>query len=203
LSTRLGRNVSAYFSGQLARTQQTTINTTMLVALLAGAEFRWDEGRSHFFPLIEYRNEHMEANPAFNVAPLKYEQVIAIEWDFTQDLPRRLSLESQGLVWIRAKPALMSDGTLDPNSWVEGNVYVALRWASKIVGSVGYEWTTLFSEQQNTHHFPNFAILWNITPATSLGLFAGGNRQGLKCISGVCRNFPAFQGVRLELVVRL
>ncbi len=46
-------------------------------------------------------------------------------------------------------------------------------------------------------------LTWNITPATSLALFGGGNRPGLKCVSGVCRDFPAFQGVRLEFVLRL
>ena len=34
-------------------------------------------------------------------------------------------------------------------------------------------------------------------------VFVGGTRGGLKCISGVCRDFPAFTGGRLEVVVRL
>ena len=67
----------------------------------------------------------------------------------------------------------------------------------------GYEFTTLQQESQNKHDFWNGSLQWNITPATSVRLFAGGNRPGLKCISGVCRVFPAFQGVKLEVVVRL
>ena len=44
---------------------------------------------------------------------------------------------------------------------------------------------------------------WNITTASSIVVCAGGERGGLKCISGVCRDFPAFTGARLELVLRL
>ena len=81
-------------------------------------------------------------------------------------------------------------------------MYLALRWASKLVLSAGYEFTTNPGERQNRHDFFNGSVLWNITTATSVMVFAGGMRPGLRCVSGVCRNFPAFQGVRLEVVVR-
>ena len=52
-------------------------------------------------------------------------------------------------------------------------------------------------------HFFNGSVQWNFTTASSLRLFAGGTRGGLRCISGVCREFPPFTGALLELVVRL
>jgi hypothetical protein len=39
-------------------------------------------------------------------------------------------------------------------------------------------------------------------PSSNLRLFVGEARGGLKCVSGVCRLFPPFQGVKLTATVR-
>jgi hypothetical protein len=111
-------------------------------------------------------------------------------------LPHGFSIETQGQVLIRRERLLM----VPP--WTEGNAYVALKWTPYLVASVGYEWTTLQSTAA-THHFFNGSLQWNITTASSIKVFVGGTRGGLKCISGVCRVFPPFTGARLELDVRL
>jgi hypothetical protein len=36
----------------------------------------------------------------------------------------------------------------------------------------------------------------------SVQLFFGQRRGGIRCVSGVCRNFPAFEGGRLDVVSR-
>jgi len=162
-----------------------------LVDAYFGAEVRWDEGRSHFFPFLGYRAEHDD------IADALEEHLVAVEWDGAQYLGRGLSVETSGLIWFREKPVSSAVG------WREGNVYVSLKWSPRLVASLGYEFTTLVDATNSIHNFFNGALTWNITPATSLGVFAGGNRPGLKCISGVCRVFPAFQGARLELTLRL
>ena len=63
----------------------------------------------------------------------------------------------------------------------------------------GYEWTTRPTADR-THHFFNGSVQWNVTTASSIRFFIGGNRGGLRCISGICRDFPAFSGARLEVV---
>ena len=93
--------------------------------------------------------------------------------------------------------------TPDDNQWTEGNAYVSLKWTPHLILVGGWEFTTLAKEQANKHQFFNASVQWDITPATSLRVFYGGVRPGLKCISGVCRDFPAFEGGKLELVVRL
>lgn len=201
VSAAPGLNV--YASGELGRSHPTSQTTDTLVDLYGGAEVRWDQGRSHFFPTVEFRNEHQEAASTIGLGPLVEERLVALEWDAAQALPHGLSLEASGLVWFRKKPSERSDGTLDQNAWREGNVYFSLKWSPRLVVSLGYEFTTLAKEALSRHNFFNGSVLWNIRPGTSLGLFVGGNRPGLKCISGVCRDFPAFQGARLELVVRL
>ncbi|HEX8951907.1 MAG TPA: hypothetical protein VF945_08680 [Polyangia bacterium] len=156
----------------------------------AGAELRWSRGQSHFFPSGGYRLEWDEALHA------EHQHVGHIEWDGTQALPRGLSIETQGFVLVRNEPLLM----VPP--WTEGNAYLALKWTPYLVATLGYEWTTLQSTAA-THHFFNGALQWNFTTASSIRVFVGGTRGGLKCISGVCRVFPPFTGARLELVLRI
>ncbi|HEY1586920.1 MAG TPA: DUF6029 family protein [Polyangia bacterium] len=155
-----------------------------------GAELRWNHGQSHFFPSGGYRLEWDETLHG------EHQHIGHIEWDGTQALPHGLSIETQGFVLIRNEPLLMV------RPWTEGNAYVALKWTPYFVATLGYEWTTLQSTAA-THHYFNGALQWNITTASSIRVFVGGTRGGLKCISGVCRVFPPFTGARLELVVRL
>ena len=165
-----------------------------------GAEFRWQNGSSHFFPSGGYRYEQDRTTGAM------HQEIGHVEWDFTQHLPRGLSVESQGFVLIRREDtitATTADGTKTYRPrWTEGTAYLALKWTPYIVAAAGYEWTTQPSNDR-THHFFNGSLQWNITTASSIRVFVGGNRGGLRCISGICRDFPAFSGARLELVVRL
>jgi len=45
-------------------------------------------------------------------------------------------------------------------------------------------------------------VSWDITSSSSLRLFAGSARGGLRCVSGVCRVFPPFEGVKLTATLR-
>ena len=163
-----------------------------LVDAYVGTELHWNQGSSHFFPLLGYRREVTASSKL-------EEELVATEIDFAQLLSHRnnLSLEVQGLHWWRQKPA----SQVGP--WEEGNIYVALKWAPRLIFALGYEFTTERKFEHQQHDFGNGSITWNITSSTSLVLFGGGRRPGLKCVSGVCRVFPAFQGARLEFVIRL
>ena len=206
LDVRVNPSLSVHWSGEIGRAMLAEGVYTDLVDIYAGAEARWNEGHSHFFPVLGFRNErrekHDDEKTGLHVEPEVEERLWSAQWDGTQVLGKRFSVETQGVIWFRRKGLEAVPGSGD-NEWREGNVYVSLKWAPKLVLSAGYEFTTIAKEQANTHHFFNGQILWNITSGTSLALFAGGNRPGLKCVSGVCRDFPAFQGVRLEFVLRL
>ncbi len=176
----------------------------------AGAELRWNEGRSHLFPSGGYRIERcadktqtcLDSTPNDNG---EFQHVGHVEWDGAQALPHGLSLETQGFVLFRrgdATTTLAKDGSYIYPNWVEGDAYLALKWTPHLVATAGYEFSTRPSPNVNQNYF-NGALQWNITTASSIRVFAGGTRGGLKCISGVCRNFPPFTGARLEVVVRL
>jgi hypothetical protein len=45
-------------------------------------------------------------------------------------------------------------------------------------------------------------LAWEPTDAITLRSTVGSQRGGLKCVAGVCRDFPEFSGARLEIVGR-
>jgi hypothetical protein len=82
----------------------------------------------------------------------------------------------------------------------EGTAALGLRVSPWGSAAVAYEYTTE-STQPRQHHW-NGSLAWNITSDSSLRLLVGGTRGGLRCISGVCRVFPSFQGVRATATLR-
>jgi hypothetical protein len=174
-----------------------------------GVELRWEEGRSHLFTSGGYRVEQCAADntPCLGQSPPggEFQHIGHVEWDFAQALPRRFSIESQGRALFRHGDVVsLSDAngnTVWPNFY-EGEAYVALKWTPRLVFSSGLEWSTRPSSKVN-QYFVNGAVQWNVTTASSIRFWAGGTRGGLKCISGVCRDFPPFTGAKLEVVVRL
>ncbi len=75
----------------------------------------------------------------------------------------------------------------------------ALKVAPKWVFSQGIEYTTLIGFP--TYYF-NGSILYRFTSESNLKIFFGQQRGGLKCVSGICKVFPAFSGARVELTLR-
>jgi len=185
---------TAYFEDDSVATQPLRFHDPY-----GGAEIRWDNGSSHAFLSGGFRYEQDRTSGAM------HQEIGHAEWDFTQHLPRGLSVETQGFVLIRREDLVIdtsSTGQITHPRWTEGTAYVALKWTPYLIAAAGYEWTTRPSADK-TQHFFNGSLQWNITTASSLRVFVGGNRGGLRCISGICRDFPAFSGARLELVVRL
>ncbi len=203
---RVNSSLLLYASAELGRLTPAEGITDTLYDFYAAAQLRWNQGRSHLFPLAGFRLEHDDTDHKIE------EQLVATEWDAAQMIGGGWSVETQGLIWLRQKGDERVAGSGD-NQWREGNLYVSLKSPAfalsrhlrqtrfLLIG--GYEFTTALLEEHNRHNFFNGALQWNITPDTSLQLFAGGQRAGLKCISGVCRYFPAFEGAKLILVFRL
>lgn len=192
---RFGPRLTAFAAAEYGRLSPAHGIEYDLYDAYLGTQLRWQNGKSHAFPLVGYRQEVDRADG--HVA----ERLVALEWDLAQALPRDFSVETAGMVWIRQKGLEVVPGSGD-NAWNEGNAYLAGKWGSKVVVAGGYEFTSLARESLNRHNFFNASAQWNVDSQTSLRFFAGGQRPGLRCISGLCRVFPAFSGVKLEVVVR-
>ena len=132
------------------------------------------------------------------------------------------SLQFQGVHRRRFEPI----SALPPfiPAWSEGENYTALQWSPHLSATFGYEY--LVKEgcqvaipavagrpeqpQKDVCHFLNGGVQWRSQASggvwgkifDTVGLFIGQRRGALRCVNGVCRQFPPFEGAKLELTSR-
>jgi hypothetical protein len=153
-----------------------------------GVEARWNEGRS--WALVSAGWRILDEGGAIATGDAHFEV------DASQALSERWSLTLHALHLERKKfaPPLLDQ------KFREGTLLLGVRFQPWLAASAGYDYTTE-PTQPKVHSF-NGAIEWYITPSSSLRLFGGAQRGGLKCASGVCRIFPPFEGVKLTATLR-
>jgi hypothetical protein len=83
--------------------------------------------------------------------------------------------------------------------WTEIQELFAVEYAGKVTIGTGFEYT---GNPQFPPTYFNGIVSYNLTSSSNLSLFAGQRRGGLRCVSGVCRIYPPFEGVRLDATVR-
>jgi hypothetical protein len=155
---------------------------------VAGEEWTFDSARSHLFASAGFRNDTFtKTGDAF------YREWHA-EYAFSKHIKGPYSFELQGRHRYRFE-AGQNLGAY----WNEGESYAALKIAPKWVVTQGFEYTS-FSGSPAT--YLNGALLYRFTGSDSVRLFVGQQRAGLRCVSGVCKMFPAFEGARVEVTVR-
>lgn len=87
-----------------------------------------------------------------------------------------------------------------PNqAWLEGHHSTGLDWGERLSLAVGFEYD---SRPDTPDRFWNLMANWRPTEATVLGLFLGQRRGSLRCVGGVCRVYPPFEGFRLDFTYR-
>jgi hypothetical protein len=159
-----------------------------------GFEIFWDDGRSVVRGNAGYRH-------AWDRAPddtaETYRTLVHAKIDVTLHLWGPLSLNANALheEWSQRDLDQMLD-------FRRGTVAVSLDWAG--IGSVfgTFEYDTQFEDTQESL-FGAGGVQWNGLEWLTLRFRAGSMRGGEKCVAGVCRTFPAFDGLRLEAIFRL
>lgn len=189
----------------------------------AGATLAWQQHRSHATVSGGARvsQERAFADPDTGHGAESHSLDVHVEVVASQALTRRLSLELVGRHRYRTKRVFPETEVSVPadqrvNRWHEGEWALGLRWSPSLVVAAGWEYTTdpskptppcgevgepVCSTYDQLHYF-NGQVSWTFRQGTSLRVFAGGQRGGLRCVSGVCRVFPPFQGVKAEAVIR-
>ena len=137
-----------------------------------------------------------------------------VRYDVVKHLKGAFSLQLQGFHRNRYLP------TSYARSWNEGENYTALHWAPHLSAVVGYEYSTRPGCQPELAgsddyqvvlcHYVSGGLTYRAGDTNSLlnkvfnnvNLFVGQRRGAIRCLSGVCRVFPPFEGARLELVSR-
>lgn len=85
-------------------------------------------------------------------------------------------------------------------AWREGTLQLGFRHRPKYAVSAILDYTT--EKGQPAVWYPGASAEWDFTDASNIRIFAGTSRGGLRCVSGVCRNFPPFSGVKGVLTLR-
>lgn len=171
--------------------------TTHVTDGTLGIEARFDDDKSTLFANLNARDDVLAAGTA-------YYRELAGQYSLTKYITGPYSVELAGRHRLRIQdgenirhPEVQADFRGKP--WVQGEHYTNLKIAPKWVISQGVEYTSQIGFP--TWYF-NGAVLYKFTSDSNIRIYAGQNRGGLRCVSGICREFPAFSGARAELTLR-
>lgn len=160
---------------------------------LGGFEWNFDDNRSQLFASLGARDDRKDTGDMFY-------QEKSTQYTMNKHIGGPFAIEFMGRHRIRKEEfqnVRNAEGIAEP--WREGEHYTALKVAPKWVFSQGIEYTTRLGLP--TYYF-NGSILYRFTSESNIRIFGGQQRGGLKCVSGVCKVFPPYEGVRLELTLR-
>ncbi len=178
--------------------------TDWVVDGVAGFQWEFEKKRSHLYASLGGRQDWLGTGQTF----LYQGELI---YNFSKYISKTVAIEFLGRHRVRQEFGhnVGPDGLAE--AWVEGENYTGLSIAPKWVITQGIEYST-FELPANTKFafidkYPSWLYLsvggtYKFTKDSNIRLFVGQQRGGLKCISGVCRVFPAYEGARLELTLR-
>ena len=117
-----------------------------------------------------------------------------VRYDIIRWITGAYSFQLQG--WHRHRQ--QTSGGPD-NPWWEGQHLTGFEWGGKLSVALGFEYDT---NPQTPPTYFNGQVTWKFTTDSNLSLFVGQRRGTLRCVGGVCRVFPPFEGARLDVTAR-
>ncbi len=173
----------------------------------AGAEVSFEAGRSHLFLFGGARADDQGApSPSAPELGTAYYREVWVRYDVVKRLGGPFSVQSTGAHRRRAWHDVIDNVTGEIRPWNEGETVLGLIWSPHLTVALGHEYTSRssFDAENRTKllHFFNGFVQYRITTDKVVRLFAGQTRENIRCISGVCRRFPAFSGAKAEAVLR-
>lgn len=163
----------------------------------AGFEWNASDNRSHIYGSIGTRFDNTPEPEVYagidEPTTSFYREFYHARYDIVAKIKGPISLQTAGFHRYRFKAEQKS------TPWFEGENYLSLLFAPRLTAAFGYEYTTVFGSHKN---FFNGQILYRFTTDKTLRVFVGQSRPALRCVSGVCRQFPAFEGAKVEAVFR-
>ncbi len=141
---------------------------------------------------IDQANEPISAATG-ELTDLYYEETYA-RYDVLRWLGGPFSLQLQG--WHRRRHQVIG-GPEEP--WFEGQHLTGVDWSPHLSAAFGVEYST--NPAVPSTYF-NGQVTYKITQSSSIGAFVGQRRGSLRCVGGVCRIYPPFEGARLDATIR-
>lgn len=166
----------------------------------AGGELDLQEGKTHYWAWVGARFTDMgEAYTSLSGDTSVLYREGYVRYDFNQHLAGPFSISALGYHRQRLYPITLSE------VWHEGENLLALNWSPNWSFIFGYEYQT--RPGLPVHYF-NGAIQyrskssehWYDQLTDLVRVYLGQRRAALRCVGGVCRVFPAFEGAQIELV---
>lgn len=184
---------------------------THTIDAATGGDIVFDEGKSHLKAWVGGRNT-VRAEPVESVnlggeSDAFYREGY-VRYDIAKHLAGDFTLVSQGFHRHRYEP------TLSPNWWNEGENYLALRWAPYFSFIFGFEYLgrrgcSADEDTGTCFYFSGGAQFKSAGKGSvaemifdTVSLFVGQRRGAIRCVAGVCRPFPPFEGAKLEVTSR-
>jgi hypothetical protein len=180
-------------SGKILTTPGQNENSLQddVIDATAGIQWDFDKSRSYVYAQAGGRGDwKRDGAPYYRESQTRY---TISKW-----LGGPFSLEFAGvhrIRWEEAQNVRMGDA----HTWLEGENYTALKIAPKWVLSQGFEYLTRIGFPT---YYVNGSLTYKFSDRSNIKILAGQQRGGLRCVNGVCRIFPAFEGVRAELTLR-
>lgn len=122
-----------------------------------------------------------------------YYRELYLRHDVTFGLPGDMALQLQA--WHRRRRQTLGG---PPEPWLQGQTVTALQLDAYWNVAVGFEY-------DENPAFPDLYLNGQVRYDFGIGnvaLFAGQRQGGLRCVSGICRVFPPFEGARLDATLR-
>lgn len=152
----------------------------------AGAEYRFDERTSKIALAGGYRDESSHGT--------QIKSMIHGELDLTKSLAQEFSLHLVSNNELR---------TLQERRYGRGSTFAGVEWSGHGSFTLEFGYDTQNPSPDVRSVFFAGILAVDVLDALRVRLTAGTERGGLKCVAGICREFPPFAGVRSELVFRL
>ena len=171
----------------------------------AGGELNLQKGKTHYWAWVGARMTNRavaeQVSPEIPGLTTAFYREGYVRYDFQQDLGGDFSLTMYGNHRRRFEPDLQAE------PWNVGENLMALNYNPHWTFVFGFEYTT---QADFPNYYFNGSIQWRAKNNDkwwgqvfdSARLFVGQRRSALRCVGGVCRTFPAFEGGRLEIVSR-
>jgi len=177
-----------------------------------GTDLDLERGQSHAKAWVGIREDDLDvpsdAGPIRSPTSVFYREGY-IRYDLTKHVSGPFSLQAQGFHLRRYEPGSIAE------PWYEGENYTALHWSPHFSFIFGYEYQTKEgcepgNAAKTICHYFSGGAQWKSASTEkfayklfdTVNLFVGQRRGAIRCVSGVCRQFPPFEGAKIELVSR-
>jgi hypothetical protein len=163
--------------------------------LAVGIDARPAHGRARYDLTSGTRFDDTERELSGPDGPTRvFYRELFLRYDVSEPLGEQFTLELQGVHRRRRETV---GGPAE--AWLEGQHSTAIDWGQRLSVALGVEYD---SRPDVPHGYLNAMLSYRPSSAVSLSLFAGQRRGALRCVGGVCRIYPPFEGLRLDATLR-